>query len=184
MKRGTLVEALPDNLLREIGRVVFAHAVLENHLTGFAHAALQVSRKEGRIAVREPRLTDRFEMILDLMAVHEVSCTVDTTVLRKRIEDCSRQRDQLAHGIWVQVPDGRTLLRLTKGNWQPVKGQKAKRLITPQGIEFDEQDGIVLSGFIRQTTHILIEMSNEVLPQVSRSRDKWRVELASQNEAD
>jgi hypothetical protein len=65
-----------------------------------------------------------------------------------------------------------------------VKGQKVKRLITPQGIEFDEQDGVVLAGFIRQTTHILVEMSNEVLPRIAMSRDKWRKRLVEQEAAE
>lgn len=183
MKRGALLETLPDDIFRAIGRVIFSHAVLENYLDGFAHAALEVSRKEGRIAIKSRGpLTERFDLITDLMKVHEATCAVEIKSLRNRIEDCSRQRDQLAHGIWVRIPDGRVMLRVVKGSWQPVEGQKVKRLISPEGIEFDEQDGLMLAGFINQTSHILIEMSNEVLPQISASRSKWRQELKRQNE--
>jgi len=76
-----------------------------------------------------------------------------------------KQRNQLAHGVWVRDPDtGTLILRVTKGSWQPVKGQrgKTKRLVSPEGIEFGRDDAIALRLAAEHLAHAIDAFGLEV----------------------
>lgn len=139
MSEFPLVVDLPAPVCREIGRVIVTFAAMELVLSKVIYAMLRLDQKAGRLAVKEPRATERFKLIRDLIALRGIPELPEFRELATAIDQVQTQRDQLAHGVWVQRPsDGALILRLTKGSWQPVKGQKGKtsRLVVPQGVLF------------------------------------------------
>jgi hypothetical protein len=147
IERGEIVFDLPASLTREIGRIIVAYANLEHRLSVIIYALLGVPSAIGRLAVREPRSTDRFDLIVQLLDLREVS--VDETEisdLKAAISEVAAQRDRIAHGIWIRSRNGTLHLRLTRGAWQPVEGQRGKtsRAILPEGPPYTTADALSL----------------------------------------
>ena len=141
MKKLPIVIDLPTPIAREIGRIIAAHSTLEQYLTRVIYMILGVGPKDGRLAVREPRTEDRLDLILDLQEV-ELTKT-DILLLRDSLTAAKRERDKVAHGVWLKEPDdGRLFIRFTKGKWPMRKdlGKRVKRIIRPEGQEIHDKD--------------------------------------------
>lgn len=139
MRLLTATTDLPTALFREIGRVIVAYANLEHRLSAVIHTLLGLDPKRGRLAVREPRASDRVEIIKDLIELADIPVSVDLKVLMQTVDKAQRERDWIAHGLWLSDPKHNAIrLRLTKAQWQPVKGQrgKTKRVLKPESIQF------------------------------------------------
>lgn len=102
--------------------------------------AARVSAPVGRIAMREPRVTDRLEMLNDLIAVrggiwdHDIYKSIHS---RARLS--AAKRDLLAHGIWAHTPRDEWTVQLARGSWPKnlsalVRGSKK---VTPEGVLMD-----------------------------------------------
>lgn len=128
MKTGHLIRDLPPAFNQGIGAIIVAYAGLEHLLSSMAHYILDVDHADGRIAVRQPRGPDRLTMILDLLEVRDITLKFDIASLQTRVAECHRQRDQIAHGIWMLDAETKSkiLLRLTRGTWRPDPTQEGK----------------------------------------------------------
>ena len=176
MRELPVVTNLSIALTREIGRVMVGHAFLEHCLSRIIYKLIDdVDPKIGRLAVREPRAIDRLELIFDLTEVQGIQLKIGKTLYRDAIKMCASQRDQLAHGIWVRDPKTHMLfLRITKGSWQPVKGQrgKTKRLIKPEAIQYDAKDARTLRLIIDETTNMINELGVAIQAALGSSQKK------------
>lgn len=63
---------IPASLAREIGRFIVGWAHFEHYLQAIIWGALKLSPEEGRIAVKELRITDRLDTIRDLGEVQNL----------------------------------------------------------------------------------------------------------------
>jgi hypothetical protein len=81
---------LPSFLLRDIGRIITHHSVLESKLSRIVYTLLGIDPVAGRIAVREPRTTDRLEMIVDLLKLKGISVSADLDGIREALELCAK----------------------------------------------------------------------------------------------
>ena len=119
---------LPVKHNTESGRIITRWSYLEWQLRQLAYVLLGVNPKEGRLAVREPRVTDYLTMIQDLAELKRLQLRVDWKQLRRHLEELTNHRDRVAHGIWLKQPGFRVpCLQLTKGKWQPEPGKPAIR---------------------------------------------------------
>jgi hypothetical protein len=64
---GVAVCELPSSFSREIGRILVHFAYFEQCVQEMVWQALHLSEAAGRIAVRDPRVTDRLEMLRDVV---------------------------------------------------------------------------------------------------------------------
>lgn len=108
---------LPAPLARDIGRFLATWAHFEHYVQALVWSALEIDDGTGRIAIREPRVTDRIDMLIDLGELHEIE--MDYVLLldiRKRANSLAAFRHILAHGLWTA--DGATWCALiTRGAW-------------------------------------------------------------------
>lgn len=112
-------------------------------LTNLASLILQLSKTEARIALRQPRAVDRLDMALDLFAIKAIPITVDVDVLRELIQQCTSERDRVAHGVWLRHPETSELyLRIARGNWPKnmTRGEKISRAVFPQSLPYGKDD--------------------------------------------
>ncbi|OAI44994.1 hypothetical protein AYO42_03790 [Rhizomicrobium sp. SCGC AG-212-E05] len=81
MQKVTLIESLPIELYKGIGRVIYAHAILEHHLQACIKNLTGMGHKEARIALGEPRSENKLQAIKSLIKVHglEVAIPVKLT---------------------------------------------------------------------------------------------------------
>jgi hypothetical protein len=121
---GTARYDLPPSLCREIGRIMVRWAYFEHGVQDMVWQAMQVSHSVGRIAVREPSVADRLEMLRDLVKLRNAKWNDE---LFKSILERARliavRRHLLAHGIWGNHPTGLWMsadtwhVQLTRGSW-------------------------------------------------------------------
>jgi hypothetical protein len=156
---------LPDDLLREIGRVMVLFARLEWTLSRIAYALLGLDRTDGRIAVREPRATERIDMICQLLDYHKLPFSGSFQALRPQILEYQSLRDKIAHATWVRDPVyGALRIINTSGQWKPIpfEQEKLPRKVKPEGVTFELPEATQLSGNLLSVFHKLSELSNEI----------------------
>jgi hypothetical protein len=117
--------------------VGWAH--FETSVQSMIHQAANVTPPIGRIAVREPRATDRLEMLHELIQVRGGTWNHE---LYKSILSKARliepKRDLVAHGMWI-LTDAGWDVRLARGSWpknvsEYVRGSKKAN---PESIPMD-----------------------------------------------
>ena len=136
---------------------------------------LDIDPKRGRLAVREPRATDRLIVIKDLINLSNITVTLDLTSLSTSLAKVQSERDRLAHGIWLRDQStNEILLRVTKGTLQTAKGrrEKTKRVISPEGIIFGVSECRKLTEDIREAAETIELLGFEIDEALRASRKK------------
>jgi hypothetical protein len=165
---------LPSPMLREIGRIVVRHAALELQLNLMIYQLLEIDTAMGRITVRDPRTSDRIDMIIDLLEMKKIKVKVNLSAVRKSLEACAKGRDLLAHGIWVEdnMRPGKLLLRSLSGKWTPDGVTNLKRRIEPEGVEYDVAKARKLTALIEATGELLHDLGVEIRAALGTSPKK------------
>lgn len=110
---------IPAPLAREIGRFIVTWAHFEQYVQRVIWIVLNISEADGRIALREPRVTDRLDMIRDLAEIKKKQCDfVLLASMRKRADPLATMRHLLAHGLWAKE-GADWLVTVTRGAWNP-----------------------------------------------------------------
>jgi len=107
---------LPAEMLREIGRLMVRWAQFEYSVQQTVWETLGVTPAQGRIAIREPRVPDRLEMINDILSLRNATWdgSLYTSIIAKS-RRVNAFRDLMAHGIWGQH-DGAWHCQLSRGS--------------------------------------------------------------------
>lgn len=169
-------QRLPVAYNTEIGRIITRWAFLEWRLRETTYTLLQVGHKQGRIAIREPRIVDHITMIEDLMRVQAVTTQLDLKAFRSSLRDMESFRDRLAHGVWVKHTDTNTpVLQVVKGSYQDgaVKGPIKARLY-PRAVTITLQNLKDLVGGIEQATKAVTMLRREIATQLHTPLHKSR----------
>lgn len=109
---------IPASLVREIGQFIVTWTYFEHALQAVIWNFLNISSEEGRITVREPRATDRLDMIRELGKFHKAE--MDFILLkdmRKRADLLAGYRHMMAHCFWQKFDDDWCVV-MTRGVWQ------------------------------------------------------------------
>ena len=129
---------LPSEYLTGIGRVASTFAFLETELRNTSFAALKLSPKHGRTAVRTPRMHETVAMIRELLSLDAIHVKTDLKKLEKLVERLEKARDVVCHCIWIEGPDGKPWLQDLTGTWQPdPKAPPVRRRAHPEGIRIN-----------------------------------------------
>jgi len=166
---------LPLSLLREIGKVIVRHAVVELKLNRMIYNLLEIDPVAGRITVREPPTTDRLDMIKDLLKVKKIAVKSNLKSIHKRLKECAAERNRIAHGIWIKDPKhpGILFLRTLSGDWVPPGSrEKSKRRIDPEAIEYSVEDAKDLVTFIEETGQAVYDLGDEIDAALAASSKK------------
>ena len=125
---GTAKYNLPASISREIGQIIVHWAHFEHIVQEMVWQTMQVSQQVGRIAVREPRVTDRLEMLRDLVKLRNAEWNDDLFKSILIAPKCSPHaatcwRTEL--GACIQTLSGAMTFGMC--NWRVVPGQKISR---------------------------------------------------------
>jgi hypothetical protein len=145
---GLAVHQLPPSFSREIGRIIVKFAYFEQCVQEMVWQALELSEAAGRIAVREPRITDRLDMLRD--AIGLLSGGWDEELfksMRQRANLIAAKRHMLAHGIWYYHPLGEWHVQLTRGSWPKTEDElvAGSKKIMPESV-------LITANELRSTT--------------------------------
>lgn len=172
----TLID-LPSDYLTALGRVVVRWSFVERQLMNIVYLLLGVSKKHGRVAVREPRADECMSMIQQLMQLENVKVSsVDLDITSKVLAKLKSTRDTLAHGLWLQEPSGKVLIQVTSGTSRPdPKAPKVSKRVNPHGMEVTPSDLEMLAEQIKQLMLALDIVHREIEAQVPSSKPRSRV---------
>jgi hypothetical protein len=164
---------LPASLLRQIGKVIITYAALEAKMSRMIYSLLNVDPIAGRLAVRDPRTTDRLDLISDLLKLADITVKADISAIKIVLTKCARERDALAHGLWFRDPKhpGKLFLRLLGGTWTPPGSRgKSKRRTRPEAREYSTQDVKDVFELIEATGQQIYDLSDEIDTVLKASR--------------
>lgn len=163
---------LPDEMLKNLGLVIVKHSITEAILLKLVYRLAGVDDVTGRVAIREPRSVDLWEMALDLAGQRNVSIEQEIiTTMRRDLPIAANRRDSLAHGLFFTGDEvGKILVRETAGTWQP-KGMpkgKVKKRILPPAKPISAEMIFDLARLIYSLNEILLEVYRQVVSQLAR----------------
>jgi hypothetical protein len=119
---------LPPNIYEGIGKIITAHALLENCVSETLFDLMQIDYPEGRVAFGYRAASAQFAIIRRLIELHGIKVPFDLTAMDDNIEAACTARDQYAHGLWIER-SGIPALRLTKGMYQVLREERGRPLI-------------------------------------------------------
>jgi hypothetical protein len=114
---GTAEYDLSPCMCREVGRITVHWAYIEHIVQQMVWDTLAISHSAGRTSVREPRVSDRLEMLRDLVKLRgaEWDDDLNKSVLA-RAKLVEAKRNLVCHGKWALREDG-WHVELTRGSW-------------------------------------------------------------------
>lgn len=132
-----IAKGLPTNYAASIGRIISRFSYAEWLISFIAYRLLEIGPKQGRVAVRTPRVEDGITMIEQLISLNMIRVSTDVKALKTLLKNIENERDMLAHGVWMRHPGFRTWhIQVTKGNWKPDPlSPPVSRRIKPEGRE-------------------------------------------------
>jgi hypothetical protein len=151
---------IPAPLAREIGRFLVTWAHFEHYVQAVIWKALNLSEEEGRLTVREPRVTDRLDMIRDLGEFQGLEMDyVLLQEIRKKSDPLAGKRHLLAHTIWTKIDADWCPLQ-TRGSWQEMQIDilhypKGSKTIQPLAAPVTKDD-------VREWTQETIDLINDL----------------------
>lgn len=108
---------LPASYSTEIGRIITRFSYAEHLLRRTTYRLLRLNPKQGRLAVREPRVEEHLTLIHDLAALEGLHLETDWKELKRVTKELEVLRDRLAHGIWIKHPGTKTpVLQVLSGS--------------------------------------------------------------------
>ena len=130
---------IPAPYCREIGRIIVRWAYLEDLIQYIVWDLLHLDEAYGRLAVRDPRITDRLNMVRDLAALRKSAIdSKEFKFIYDQAERLATLRDHVAHGIWMKAPDGEWKIERTRGfHPKDVSPEKLSRRIEPDALHAD-----------------------------------------------
>ena len=138
-----IVHDLPDALAAAIGRVVAAYSRLEHKMLMIVALLLQLQKPEARVALRNGRPTDLLDTALQIFALRDIDYRIDAAKLKSSLEAAKRERDLLAHGVWLKQPHSPILyLQIARGQWSEASedGYAVNRAVFPQSKPYSDKE--------------------------------------------
>lgn len=136
---------LPDEFNISIGKIVVAHAALEQSLRDIVYECAGIDQKKGRVLRIARRLASYPELVKELLLA--VGKDIDLSKpkgwshsLQEGLASADDERNQLAHGIWVADPAHSTpVLQVVEKSWTQPDGKKVLAKIRPHGVLFGDE---------------------------------------------
>jgi hypothetical protein len=182
---GLAAHQLPPSFSREIGRIIVKFAYFEQCVQEMIWQALELSEAAGRIAVREPRITDRLDMLRDVIGLLNSAWDEELfKSMRQRANLIAAKRHMLVHGLWYHHPLGEWHVQLTRGSWPKTEEELVvgSKKITPESVPIAadelksataEIDALIADlKRLRSSAHGVLGSLPETLPEQSHPPDR------------
>jgi len=158
---------LPLNIYKGIGKVLSAHAILEQMVSEIVFELMKVDYKAGRTAFPYRAASTQFTLVRSLLRLRKLKPKVNVADLEAQIKDCCTVRDQLAYGVWIRQR-GELKLRLTEGTYNTPQGKQFRATMLearqpPEGY-FDANREVILV-----TAKLVQKLKKEVVASLQTS---------------
>jgi len=139
MKERPRTIELPDAFNINIGKIVVAHAALEQRLRDIVYECAGIDQKKGRVLRIARRLASYPELVKELLLAVDKDIALSkpeawSHSLQEGLATADDERNRLAHGIWVKDPAHPVpVLQVVEKAWTQPDGKKALAKINPRG---------------------------------------------------
>ena len=134
-----IVPDLPDNVYLGIGKVISAHAILENRIQELLFDLMVMADyPAGRVAFEYRSAQVLFGTVRRLLTLWGIKPVGNLNDLEADIKSRADDRDRLAHNIWLKYGDG-LRLRLAVGMSETPRGRLDHSFVPPAVTVGDEQ---------------------------------------------
>jgi hypothetical protein len=175
---------LPATLTREIGRIIVRWAFFEYSIQALIWELAGVTAAVGRLAVREPRVTDRLALLRKLAELRGI--VIDSAIyaqLASSTRAVSEKRDLLAHGTWRRTSKG-WAVQLTRGSYPFLSDDHDEnRRIAPEAMHADESGLRSITSGIEKLIDAVRAIKHALPAELPPLRDKRPPRSSSQNRA-
>lgn len=158
-------KSLPIEYTAPMGQVMVDWAFYEMRLQELVWLALNISDKQGRLAMRSMPAVDLYATAVDLFVLEGISLPEANTGTQKEL---AKRRNLLAHGIWMTDGENYYLRDLTGS--VNVDGVKVKSKILPKGVPLTPASILSLSKSIQQAIADIEMLIQAVIRQRSSSK--------------
>jgi hypothetical protein len=171
-----LIYEVPASISREIGRIIVRWAYFEYSIQQVVWLLVGVDQITGSFSVREPRVTERIDMIQDLASLRSVKLKDELWFQAYRVQADAAQshRDLLAHGLWTSYPDGS--FRVVKTRGQHPKSRKQvphrSRKVSPEALSVTAKELRWITGIIDLLVTDAVSLKKSVQEKLEASPSK------------
>ena len=124
---------LPDDFLAYIAKILTYWATAEWIQQGTLSRLLQMERKELRVVLGAPRVSNAASKITELVKSLDIAVTVNMVELTTKLRECESARNLLGHGVWLIDPVTNELcVENPSGEWIESREQAISRRKYPQ----------------------------------------------------
>lgn len=141
-----ILDPLPEGYLHRIGWIVTRWAMVEYGMDSVLFKALRIDHKTGREKLENYRTSQFVEKLERYLAKEHVVVTPHIEGLHNDLVEMERERDRLAHNLWIYNGKGIPSIRYTRGRWQiPGTGETVEAVRYPRAIAYEiaSLDGII-----------------------------------------
>lgn len=123
---------LKSSIAASIGRTVTRHSYLEWVQAKIIHKLMEISIKQGRLAVRVPPPGKYGDLVQNLLEFQKITIDFSFNQLGRKLERADRARNALAHSVYIKDGD-KTYIQLVTGAWEfPQDVLPVKRALVPE----------------------------------------------------
>ena len=162
---------LPVAYSTEIGRIITRFAFLETQLRNITYHLLDISPKQGRVAVRQFRVADQITIIEDLAKLAKIDLKVTWKNLKQPCKEAESYRDRLAHGVWLKHSETETPVLQDFSTAYVRNGAPRKPKIYPLAVPVQLEHLKNITSNIEQLSdllHVIEERAIRAMRQASR----------------
>ena len=167
---------VPQHIAASMGRTIFRYAYLEGLLLKIYCDLMEISIKQGRIAVKLPSAKQCAPNIRLLLKFHKINLdSISFSSLGKKIERAEIARNTLAHSMVLDTGPA-YLLQVVRGSWD--LGQEyepVSRVLVPEGVPLKREFLQKQRRFVEEAikaVHILHHKASVALRTLHEKRRK------------
>jgi hypothetical protein len=165
---------LPASMTREIGRIVVRWAYFEWYLQTIIWRLTGVDERIGRLAIKDPRITERLALLRDLAALRGIVLNERVySELQRTTRIAAERRDMAAHGVWRRSTDD-WAVQWTRGTYPQGHSDKhdSSRKIAPEAFHADPTALRSVSDAIEKLIEGIRAIDKELPDELPPLRDK------------
>jgi hypothetical protein len=165
----------PEHITDGIGQVITAHAIIEHYIEHLLYDLMVAHAHVGRIAIarRDPALN--FKSIRRLMGAWNIVAQINLEEFETEIRRHTRERNALAHGVWVHLEGGEIALIKKEGYYDTEEGDRDAAIL-PDRFVLPENWFSDLRKKMMETAQKVRDLRKTVAPSLPRLPDisRWQ----------
>jgi hypothetical protein len=164
---------LPPEIYVGIGKVISAHAILENRVQELLFdLMIMADYPAGRVAFEYRAAPVMFGIARRLIVMWGVTVTCgDLHDLEEDIRSRTADRDRLAHNVWLGHESGVLVLRQSLGMTETERG-RIDHSYLPVGVQVASEDFESMRSLILKTAQHVQAVQHEIKPRLEAIRQK------------